>query len=450
MKGMLQAIVGLSLLCGMAFAQGLGPLAVNDAPPFEEIGGCLSYVDPEGLCGGNSPCYDNLGDAIYFSPDGCTLVLRQGAYEEKLTINEIKQLIVNGGLADDFLSVDGQSFTTGLEIANGTLTVKNIGIQGAGGALTNNGTVPGISGSKGSEKHYWISVPEKQTSLEVEISGGSGDADLYVRKGGPCSTSTWDYRPYANGSNEKVTVPNPEAGIWHIMVHGASAYSGLSLRAAYAGAEAVLTSVTIEGPAQVDENGGGQYACKAHYSDGSAPEDVTASAAWSENSSYTAINSGGYLSAGAVPSDQAVTITATYGDKTDTHDVTIRKSATTLSDDQTVSGLSGPQGSAAYYRIMVPAGKSSLSVSTWGGAGDLQLHVMPPGSSQWTASETQLNTEQLTFNDPEEGGWLIKLVAGQAYSGVNLKASCSSGATKTLTGLKVSCGTDPCVPDSSL
>jgi hypothetical protein len=85
----------------------------------------------------------------------------------------------------------------------------------------------------------------------------------------------------------------------------------------------VVTSVEISGPAQVNEGTGAQYTCTAHYDNGSTA-DVTSSAAWSENSSYASINSGGHLSASSVTSDQPCQVTATYESKSDTFDLTIK------------------------------------------------------------------------------------------------------------------------------
>ena len=83
-----------------------------------------------------------------------------------------------------------------------------------------------------------------------------------------------------------------------------------------------LVSLTISGPSQVNENSGAQYTCTAHYSDGS-DVDVTDSANWSENTSYTSINSTGYLTTGSVGANLPSTITATYGGQSDTHTVTV-------------------------------------------------------------------------------------------------------------------------------
>jgi len=82
----------------------------------------------------------------------------------------------------------------------------------------------------------------------------------------------------------------------------------------------VVTSLTISGPASVDEGDTAQYTCTASYDDGSTQ---TVDPAWSENSPYASINESGLLTASTVTADQSVTVTATYGGQNDTHAVTI-------------------------------------------------------------------------------------------------------------------------------
>jgi hypothetical protein len=93
--------------------------------------------------------------------------------------------------------------------------------------------VPGLSGAAGSEKFYKIKVPAGQARLEISISGGTGDADLYVRKDVQPTVTQWDYRPYLTGNNETVTIDNPAAATWFIMIRGRSAYTGVTLLATY-------------------------------------------------------------------------------------------------------------------------------------------------------------------------------------------------------------------------
>jgi len=65
--------------------------------------------------------------------------------------------------------------------------------------------------------------------MTISISGGSGDADLYVRKGAQSTASAFDCRPYKNGNNESCSFTSPGAGTWYIDIYGYSASSGITL-----------------------------------------------------------------------------------------------------------------------------------------------------------------------------------------------------------------------------
>ncbi|MEN1728280.1 MAG: S8 family peptidase [Pseudomonadota bacterium] len=99
--------------------------------------------------------------------------------------------------------------------------------------LENGVAVSGQSGGTGSETFYTIDVPSGAENLVIEISGGSGDADLYTRFGANPTTSTYACRPYRNGNNETCTEANPAAGTWFVMLRGYSAYSGVTIEASY-------------------------------------------------------------------------------------------------------------------------------------------------------------------------------------------------------------------------
>jgi len=106
--------------------------------------------------------------------------------------------------------------------------------------LQNNMAVGSIAGSAGSQKFYRISVPSGQASLEIKISGGSGDCDLYVKRGSQPTKTSWDYRPYMKGNSEAVTVNNPASGDWFVMLNGSSAYSGVTLVAKFTAPPSVV------------------------------------------------------------------------------------------------------------------------------------------------------------------------------------------------------------------
>ncbi len=88
-----------------------------------------------------------------------------------------------------------------------------------------------VSGASGSEQLYFIDVPSGANSLDVNMSGGSGDADIYVNFGSTATRSNYQCRPYKNGNNESCSFNNPSAGKWSIMVHGYSSFSGANLSA---------------------------------------------------------------------------------------------------------------------------------------------------------------------------------------------------------------------------
>ena len=98
--------------------------------------------------------------------------------------------------------------------------------------LTNGVPISGLAGSQNQELVYTIDVPAN-SALNVSMSGGSGDADLYVRKGAKATTSTYDCRPYSNGNNETCNLNSGQGGKYYITLRGYNAFSGVSIVATY-------------------------------------------------------------------------------------------------------------------------------------------------------------------------------------------------------------------------
>ena len=88
-----------------------------------------------------------------------------------------------------------------------------------------------LSGSTGEWLYYTVDVPAGMRTLTVDISSGSGDADLYVRAGSQPTTSSYNCRPYKDGNNESCSITSPASGTWHLGIKGYSAFSGLNLNA---------------------------------------------------------------------------------------------------------------------------------------------------------------------------------------------------------------------------
>lgn len=102
-----------------------------------------------------------------------------------------------------------------------------------GNVLQNGVPVPGISGAHASQQFWTMSVPSGASNLQFQISGGTGDADLYVRFGSAPTPTAWDCRPYAGDSNETCSFASPQVGTWHVMLMGDGAYSGVTLAGSY-------------------------------------------------------------------------------------------------------------------------------------------------------------------------------------------------------------------------
>jgi len=78
---------------------------------------------------------------------------------------------------------------------------------------------------------YTIAVPAGKTSVVFNLSGGTGDADMYVRIGSAPTTTSYNCRPYTSGNTETCTFNAPTAGTYYVGVRAYSAYSGVSLKA---------------------------------------------------------------------------------------------------------------------------------------------------------------------------------------------------------------------------
>jgi serine protease len=88
--------------------------------------------------------------------------------------------------------------------------------------------VPDLAAAEGSAKSFSLDVPAGATGLRFEISGGTGDADLYIKRGSQPTTSSYDFRPYLDGNAEAVTVAAPQAGTWFVMVRAYASYAGVT------------------------------------------------------------------------------------------------------------------------------------------------------------------------------------------------------------------------------
>nr|WP_240360125.1 M4 family metallopeptidase [Pyxidicoccus caerfyrddinensis] len=108
------------------------------------------------------------------------------------------------------------------------------GTPPTGNVLTRGVPKTGLSGASGSvSANYTLAVPAS-TAATISISGGTGDADLYVRWNAAPTTTTYDCRPYSSGNNESCSLAaKTTAGTYYVNLRGYTAYSGVSLLGNY-------------------------------------------------------------------------------------------------------------------------------------------------------------------------------------------------------------------------
>jgi vibriolysin len=102
----------------------------------------------------------------------------------------------------------------------------------------------------------------------------------------------------------------------------------------------------------------------------------------------------------------------------------------TLTNNTPVSSISGATGSQQFWQMTVPAGQSTLTFTTSGGTGDVDMYVQigskPTTSTYQCRPYINGNSETCTFTNPAAGTYWVMLNGYAAYSGVTLKGSYSA------------------------
>ncbi len=125
-------------------------------------------------------------------------------------------------------------------------------LYGYGASLVLQNGVPetNLAAAQNAQIHFSMVVPTGVTDLYFETSGGTGDADLYIKFGSAPTRNSYDCRPYTSGNLETCTSASPIAGTWYGMVDGFSSFSGVQLIGGFddvAGSQELQNGVPIPG-----------------------------------------------------------------------------------------------------------------------------------------------------------------------------------------------------------
>lgn len=103
----------------------------------------------------------------------------------------------------------------------------------ANNELENGVTVTDINALAKQQVFYTLSVPVGSSNLSFTTTGGSGDADLYVKYATPPTLQDFDCKSTTATSNETCVINNLQAGVYHVMVEAWDQIAGVSLTGSY-------------------------------------------------------------------------------------------------------------------------------------------------------------------------------------------------------------------------
>ncbi|GMU06583.1 PPC domain-containing protein [Corallococcus caeni] len=374
---------------------------------------------------------------------------------------------INGAQAGTYyVKVYGYAAFSGLSL---TATSTPSGSTGCTSSTTLTKDVPlsGISADTGNWSCiYKLSVPTGATQVTFTTSGGSGNADLFVRRESSPTESVYDCRSsslYSNSETCSLTVTSP--GTYWARLYGTGSFSGASITGTYtlSGGQPGCTSTsplgnntptyglsappggfscdyTLEVPTGATKvtfstSGGSGATAYLYAKRGSAPTlssyDCVGNAGGAVNNNqscyvdnptagtwhvrvYNASSSGTLTNA----SLRGVYVTGGTNPNPPTGVLTL---------GQTVTGLSGAQGSMRYWSVTVPSGQKFLTVRTSGGTGDADVYVkggsQPDTSSYECKSNNGGNTESCATYVISPGTYYVMMHGYAAYSGVSITAT---------------------------
>tara|TARA_R110000737_G_scaffold250531_2_gene260240 strand:- start:510 stop:1478 length:969 start_codon:yes stop_codon:yes gene_type:complete len=112
---------------------------------------------------------------------------------------------------------------------------KNAGdiVPPANNELQNGVAVSGLAGDAKAQLIYTLQVPNNASNLNFTTSGGSGDADLYVKFNTAPTLENFDCKSTTSSSNERCDIASAQNGIYYVMVEAWNAIANVSLIANY-------------------------------------------------------------------------------------------------------------------------------------------------------------------------------------------------------------------------
>jgi len=301
---------------------------------------------------------------------------------------------------------------------------------GGGGttALTNGVAQTGIGASTGSYMKYTLVVPAGASNLKFVMSGGTGDADMYVKFGSAPTDTVYDCRPYVSGNAETCTIATAQAGTYYVNLKAYSTFSGVSLTGSYSTgstntAPTANWSASTSGltatftDSSTDPQGNSTITGHSwNFGDGSTSTSTSPSHTYAAAGTYSVSET--VTDAGGLTSTKTANVTVSGGGSCGG---TVLCSGVGVALPSVATG-----GVSGNYTMPIAAGHT-VTFTISGGTGDADLYVKagsaPTSTSYSCRPYTTGNSESCSFTPTTATTYYVNVRAYAGYSGVTLKGT---------------------------
>jgi hypothetical protein len=285
-----------------------------------------------------------------------------------------------------------------------------------------------LASERDEQQVFLIVIPPQVGALKFRTTGGKGDCDIFVRHNAHPTLSDYDGASRTVGTVEDITVQNPEAGNWYVLVDAfGGPFRGVTLTASYAlapGAVAIPRLLPAPGvyggKAKVQLKDATKGATIRYTTDNTPVTDT--SPLYSAALIFTATT---HLRVAAFGLNNASS-PEVAGD----YVIQAPDNVTPLVNGTPLFHRCGLAGSRQIFKINVSADQKHLRIFTEGGPGNTELLASfgaPPAANRFHRyANGPRNFNTLVIKDPKPGDWFVMLRGRSNFSGVSILATARS------------------------
>jgi PKD repeat protein len=286
----------------------------------------------------------------------------------------------------------------------------------------------GIAATTGNYSKYTLVVPAGATGLKFVMSGGTGDADMYVKFGSAPTDTVYDCRPYVSGNAETCTIATAQAGTYYVNLKAYSTFSGVSLTGSYSTgstntAPTANWSASTSGltatftDSSTDPQGNSTITGHSwNFGDGSTSTSTSPSHTYAANGTYSVSET--VTDSGGLTNTKTASVTVSGGGTC---------GGAVLCSGVGVALPSVATGGVSGNYTMAIAANHTATFTISGGTGDADLYVKagsaPTTSSYTCRPYTTGNSETCTVTPTTATTYYVNVRAYAGYSGVTLKGT---------------------------